>query len=60
MMNSLTGTGKSPHTSGKDLDFDDEARALFERYVLFLPLGPHIHSCVFGWDPTWDLGKLDI
>ena len=27
----MTGSGKSNQQSGKNLDFDDEARALYER-----------------------------
>jgi hypothetical protein len=35
MLSSMTGSGKPPQQNDKDLDFDDEARALFERYRSF-------------------------
>lgn len=37
----MTGSGKSNSQSGKNLDFDDEARALYERCYLawIVPIG---------------------
>lgn len=32
MFGSMAGSGKPPQQNDKELDFDDEARALFERY----------------------------
>ena len=37
MISSMTGAGKSSQQNG-DLDFDDEARALFERFPIDLNL----------------------
>jgi hypothetical protein len=46
MLSSMTGSGKPPQQNEKDLDFDDEARALFERYPSMFRHMIHVMTAV--------------